>query len=374
MKVCIDARWIEDKPSGIGVHTRQLIEGMRTVSAGGLELALLVQEGLSHQEKDTSLLGDWEVIPVPYGCFSPRGQLNLKPLLRTHGVNLFHSTNYMMPLAGGRAPRVVVTVHDLIPLLFRDHAPRSKKSRLFPVYRKLMREIGKRADAIITVSESSKQDVIEHLQARPNRVHAIYNGVHPRYQPGGDPSEAPFILYVGRRDPYKHLPELVNAFAVASERLPESLRLRVIGPSDARYPEAEEGAAAVGLASRVDWLGSVSNDVLLRSYQQASVLVLASDYEGFGLPVVEAMACETPVICANRSSLPEVGGEAAFYVEPGDVEGLARSLIQVLDPAADWSSRLQVGRDHAASFTVERMARETLALYRKVLQAGGSGE
>lgn len=372
MKIAIDARWIFEQTSGIGQHTKQLIQGLHRLQTGH-DWVLLFDDADRAEAVAVETGCDWPRLLLPYGIFSIRNQLQLPGLLRREGVDLYHSTNYMMPLPGfprhrpGRV-RAVITIHDLIPMVFRDHAPKSRKSRLYPVYTRLMREVAARADAVITVSHSSADDIIERLhlpESARGKVRVVYNGLHPRYTP--DPSVArqvpPEILYVGRLDPYKNVPQLVGAFGEALKDLPEGTRLRIIGPPDERYPEALKLARKLELFPRLDWEGHVSNETLLEAYRRASVLVLPSYYEGFGLPVAEAMACGTPVICSNVSSLPEVAGEAALTVRPGDVHALADALVEVLTRPETADRLAAAGPRQAAQFTNETMARATNAVY-----------
>lgn len=376
MKIALDARWIFSETSGIGQHTKQLIQGLRGLDTPHEWLLLFDQPGLAEQVAvETGC--DWPRIVLPYGLFSLRNQLLLPGFLRQEGVDLYHSTNYMMPLPGfprhrpGRV-RAVITLHDLIPMVFRDHAPKSRKSRFYPLYAGLMRQVAARADAVITVSNSSASDIARMLKLpewEREKVRVVYNGIHPRYTP--DPNtprhHPPEILYVGRLDPYKNVPQLVAAFGHALNQLPPDTRLRIIGPPDERYPEAMSLARQLELFPRMDWEGHVDDRTLLEAYRRAAVLVLPSHYEGFGLPVAEAMACGTPVICSNASSLPEVAGDAAITVTPGDLHELSDALIRVLTDEPLFRKLAEAGPARAARFTYENMARETLAVYETLL-------
>ncbi len=376
MKIAIDARWIFAETSGIGQHTKQLIQGHQDLETPHEWLLLFDDEDRAEQvAAETGC--DMPRAVLPYSLFSMRNQLQLPGFLRREGVDVYHSTNYMMPLKGfprHRAGRVkaVITIHDLIPMVFRDHAPKSRKSRLYPVYAGLMRQVAARADAVITVSKSSAADIARLLRLpewEREKIRVVYNGIHPRYCP--DPEtprrQPPEILYVGRLDPYKNVPQLVAAFGQAVKKLPPDTRLRIIGPPDERYPEAMALARQLELFPRMDWEGHVNDKTLLDAYRRASVLVLPSLYEGFGLPVAEAMACGTPVICSNASSLPEVAGDAAVTVPPGDLRELADALVRVMTDA-DLADRLAAaGPPRAEHFTYENMARETLAVYETLL-------
>lgn len=372
MKIALDARWIFPETSGIGRHTQLLIQGLQSLGSAH-EFVLIFEEESMESKVCREVNWTGETLRVPYGLFTIPNQLQLLRTLKKQGVDCYHSTNYMMPLPG--APRhrpgnikTVITIHDLIPMVFRDHAPRSRKSRLYPLYAFLMRQVAARADAVITVSESSKKDVLERLNLpdkHAGKVRVVYNGLDPVFfeehtVPRQDPPE---ILYVGRMDPYKNVPQLVTAFGESMKHLPVGTRLRIIGPPDPRYPEAQNIAKNLDLLPYIDWDGHVEDACLIEAIRRASVLVLPSEYEGFGLPVAEAMASGTPVICSNASSLPEVGGEAAHYVPAGDLFALVDAFAAVMGNPGLREKMSAAGKEKAAEFRADHMARQTLAVY-----------
>ncbi len=379
MRVGIDARWIFPEITGIGSYTQELIRHIAEVDREH-EYVLFFQHE-SVRERTLAFAGITEQNSrfstqlVPYGPFSPVSQLVMRRILRRARLDLYHSTNFMFPLAAFPAQRIgrmicVVTIHDLIPLLFPEHTPKALKSRFHGVYKRVMKEVGRRADGIITVSESSRRDIIEHMAIPPNRadrVVAIHEAAAANYSPGATPQNDPrIILYVGRMDPYKNVVGLVDSFARLLRTGDVRARLRIIGPRDARYPQVEERIAAHQIESHIDWPGYVSGDELLAAYQQADVFVLPSYYEGFGLPVLEAMACGTPVICSNRASLPEVAGDAALIVDPDQPDALVAALRDVLTDR-DTAQTLRVkGLHRAAQFSWQRTARETIACYERL--------
>jgi len=380
MRIAIDARWIFQELTGIGTYTQELIRQLAHLDREN-EYLLFFQH--RHLQERTAEITRFNTAPnfgarlVGYGPFSPRSQILLPGLLTDLKINVFHSTNYMIPLRAfprhrpGHV-RCVVTIHDLIPLLFPDHAPKSRKTRLYPLYRLLMREVAARADIILTVSRSSARDVIEHLRlpaGEADKVLAVPEGVSSRYAPGATHvGDLKTILYVGRFDPYKNVTHLIEAFArVALNDLP-NLRLRIVGPEDSRYPEPRQLARTLRVERLITWSGYVEADELKNAYQQADVMVLPSKYEGFGLPVVEAMACGTPVICSNTSSLPEVAGDAAILVPPGDVNALADAIRRVFtEPGLAKDLRAR-GVQQASRFTWEHAAKETIAAYRRAME------
>jgi glycosyltransferase involved in cell wall biosynthesis len=372
MRICVDARWIFPEISGIGFYTRELIRGIARRDRTNEYVLLFNNSDVLDRTRPLFEAPGFrcEIARVGYGPFSPSGQLLLPRLLRRLGVDVFHSTNYMMPLAGCGRVRRVVTVHDMIPLLFPQHTPRALKTRLLPLYKGLMHEVARRADLVIAVSESTRRDILRVLGAprgEERRVVVIPEAASPDYSPP-DPrpsplsSPSPLILFVGRRDPYKNLELLIRAFGELRERGVQA-RLRVIGSPDNRYPEAPRLAERLGLQPFIEWTGYVPPGDLVGAYQAADVYVLPSLYEGFGLTVLEAMACGTPVICSGTSSLPEVAGDAAILLDPSDRAAWVDALGRVLtdkDLAADLSAR---GLRRAAEFSWERTAEMTVRAY-----------
>ena len=377
MRIVLDARWIFEQISGIGCYTRELIRELAHVDRENEYLLLFEHRHLADRtqaETGFNAAPNIQVKHAPCGLFSARNQRWLRAFLDEHHARVYHAPNYMIPLfrfPRGRAGHVrcVTTIHDVIPLALPNHAPRSRKTRLLPLYRRLMKEVGTRSDFIITVSDFSRQDTIQHLaipSERAGRVVRVYNGVNPLFHPPAIPVEpgTQEILYVGRFDPYKELVTLVEAFAQLRQSGLRA-RLRVIGPPDPRYPEPHERARALGLEELISWSGYLSNEELRAAYQRAAVFVLPSSYEGFGLPVLEAMACGTPVVCSNATSLPEVAGDAALLVEPGQSAPLADAIRRVLTDKALADDLRTRGLHHAKAFTWKRAAQETVDIYRR---------
>ncbi len=381
MKIVVDARWIFPEISGIGAYTVQLLDHLAQLDSEN-DYALLFQDAAL---RDRTLASPslarakrFQAHVIPYGLFSLRNQWELPRLLAREQADIYHSTNYMMPLRmPGAASRVrrVATIHDVIPLALPNHAPQSKKARLFPLYRFLMRQIGRRADAIVTDSQASKDDMIRHLgipAASQNRVRVVPLGVSDLFQPihAEKPDNMKTVLYVGRQDPYKNLAGLVRVFAELKKIAPMPVRLIVAGSPDPRYPEPFRLARELNVADAIECTGYLSLSDLVRTYGRADVLAHPSFYEGFGLQALEAMACGLPVVCSNRTSLPEVVGDAARLVDPDDVPAFARALADVLTQP-DLATMLSVkGIEQASRFDWKKTARETLRVYADV--AGGN--
>ena len=372
--VAIDARWVFRELSGIGRYTVELLRQLGRLGEG-FRFLVLVRDGERREyvARAAELEGkaNFGFAELPYGPFSLAGQFAAARLLRARRVDVYHSTNFMVPLPAfprrrPHATKCVCNVHDLIPLVHPEYTPRALKTRFFPAYRALMHEIGRRADAIATGSESAKGDIVRMLGVEPGRIAVAADGVDERYGPGGEKPSArggpKTVLYVGRSDPYKNVPGLVAAFAKLLGSGVDA-RLKIVGPRDGRYPEAGEAARRLGVADRVEWAGYLDDEGLLQAYRDADALALLSRYEGFGLPVLEAMACGTPVVCSDAASLPEVAGGAARLVSAEDVEGAAAALRDVLENPAEAARLREAGLARAAGFSWRTAAEAMLKVY-----------
>lgn len=367
--IAIDARWIFPEISGIGLYTQELIGALVRLDPAHRFTLLFNHAGVAERTARETGFANHRAFTahlLGHGPFSPRDQWATPRLLRDLEVDVFHATNSMMPLRGMGPVRRVVTIHDLIPLLFRDHAPRSKKNRLFPLYRWLMHQVARQADALIAVSDHTRRDIEAHLLPpipQQQKIHVIHEGVRPVYTPARKPERDHVeFLYVGRRDPYKNLPLLIRCLH-AVRKLGHPARLRIVGGDDPRYPEARQAATALRLDDAITWSGYIPDADLITAYQQADVFVLPSRYEGFGLPVLEAMACGTPVICSNSSSLPEVAGDAAMLIDPDRPDTLTDAMVRLARDARLRELYARYGITRAATFTWEKTARQTMAIY-----------
>jgi glycosyltransferase involved in cell wall biosynthesis len=291
--------------------------------------------------------------------------------LRRADVDLLHSLAFVQP-ALWRGPSVV-SFMDLSFLRFPRAFNRGNRLYLTTMARAAVR----RADHLLAISESTRQDLIRLLGARPDQVTVTYCGVDPAFQPldpvavhayraqRGLPDQ--FILYVGTLEPRKNVPRLLEAYAALRRQGPTP-PLVLAGGRGWGQLGIEARLAALGLAESVRLLGYVPTAELPLCYNAASVFVYPSLYEGFGLPPLEALACGTPVVASNASSVPEAVGDAALLVGPRDVAGLAAALAVALDDTA-LRERLRIaGLAHARGFSWRRMAEQTHAVYHRVRQ------
>lgn len=291
--------------------------------------------------------------------------------LSPHRLDLLHSPDFIPPRAGGR--RRVITVHDLAFLRYPQFlTPESRR-----YYNGQIAAAVRQADAIAADSQATADDLGTWLQVPPEKITVIHLGLDPEFAPR--PAEAVratlqasnlphgYLLFVGTFEPRKNVPGLLRAYAGLRALAPDAPPLVLAGLKGWLFDETLRLAQELGLAGQVRFLENFPAAQLPDLYAGAAALVLPSHYEGFGFPVLEAMGTGTPVVIANRSSLPEIAGGAAIQADPDDAEALAQAMRQVLDDASLRDSLVRRGRANAARFTWERTARETLALYQRVL-------
>ncbi len=264
----------------------------------------------------------------------------------------------------------VVTVHDLAFLAYPEAFHTAKRRYLTAMTRLSVR----RARHIIAVSAHTRDDLVHHFGVRPERVTVIPNAADERYRPADTPDDITrfkaanalpdrFILFVGTLEPRKNLRRLIEAFALFSGDDP-GVKLVIVGASGWLTSDLAPLVQSRGLSDRIIFTGYVPDDDLPLWYQAATVFCYPSLYEGFGLPLLEAMACGVPVVTSRTSSLPEVAGDAARLVDPTDICGLASTLQSVLanDARRQAMSEAGIARSHAYSW--ERTAAATLAVIR----------
>lgn len=280
--------------------------------------------------------------------------------IRHFNPDLVHETYYSQGTVAPRRAKVVITVHDMIHELFPndfskwDGTSREKASAI------------KRADHVICVSENTRRDLVRILDVDPAKTSVVHHGYELSQAPAGiRRCNEPYILYVGSRGGYKNFDSLLQAYA-ASTTLHNNFRLVAFGGGSLT---AREQAHVEDLSGgKWDVLHfSGGDDMLADLYSFAEVFVYPSRYEGFGIPPLEAMSCACPVICSDRSSLPEVVGEAAGFFDPESVDSLVDALNQVVFDSSFRSSLIDKGRLRCADYSWRKCAEETLEVYGRLI-------
>jgi glycosyltransferase involved in cell wall biosynthesis len=294
-------------------------------------------------------------------------QAVLPRILKARNVDLFHGLASVLPLR--TSCRCVATVHDLTTFLAPERHTAARRTYL----RWMIPRACRRADAIIAVSESTRDDLVKFLRVPPGKISVIHLGVAESFRPVEDADTLlqvrrkyglpeKFILYLGLVEPRKNLGTLVAAYREAEE-VNREFSLVLAGSLGWDYQPLIRQIRSSAAGDRILLPGYIRAEDLPAVYSASSLFVYPSLYEGFGLPVLEAMACGTPVITSNVSSLPEVAGEAALLVDPRSPHELAAAMRKLLANEDVRKSFSERGLVRARSFSWSQTARKTLEVY-----------
>jgi glycosyltransferase involved in cell wall biosynthesis len=362
LRVGFDARWYND--SGVGTYVAELLRAMASQQE---EIQLVVYE--DPRNPVPSLPSHVEKIPVRASKYSLSEQLELPRRCREDGLDLFHSPFYVMPMTA-RCP-VVATVHDLIPFLFPIYSP-AKQLAVKSGYRMAV----KRAAHIIADSANTARDIERLLGTREEKITAVPIAAdRSRYSAEGAEGESailrekfgvmgPYVMAASARNwRHKNLEGTLAALELTVKASSVNFQTIIYGPADGL-----EGSGGIerwqSIALR--YTGYTAIEELAMLFRHARAFVMPSLYEGFGLPVLEAMCCGCPVITSTGGSLPEVAGNGAQIFDPQDIKGMASAVANLLRSEKDFLRWRKAGLARASQFSWERTARETIAVYRKV--------
>jgi len=368
MRIGIEITPLTAAPTGVGYYVRHLLA------------ALLSQQDCSeyvgfasgmHVPNITSLPLYYRRVPIPtrllYKSWENIGLPYVDTLLG--GVDVYHAVNYVLPPT--KNAKRVLSIHDLC---FLRH-PEWASPKIVGPFQRTIRKHAHEADTVIACSESTKREIIELLELPEERIRMIHDAADVLFQPvHHDVARKqvadtlnisfPYMLFVGTREPRKNLGTLLEAFAKAD--IPH--HLVIAGGSGWNSSDLQEQVVRLHLQEKVHFTGYINDRVLFPAlYSAATAFVFPSWYEGFGLPVLEAMACGCPVIVSNTTSMPEVGGDAALYAAPEDTDGWANLLEQVSGDDVLRQTMSQKGFERSKRFSWQRCAEETLECYRSVL-------
>jgi glycosyltransferase involved in cell wall biosynthesis len=374
----VDGRPLQDRSAtrGIGTYLRGLLDGCAALGVDG-QVSLMLRAG----QPDPPDLGRWHAAPGPRVPVLKRriqpvaDSFLVSRVLRRERPPLYHAVEYAQPV-WPHTTRVVVTVHDLIPFLFPRDYSWMRRERLLAL--RLLR----RADAVVTPSAATARDVERLAHVDPARITVVQHGVDPVYRPVGAAAVAElrthlglgegdaYLLGVGVFDERKRLQLFVDTAARLCREQP-GLRVVVAGAQGVYGAPVQRAVAAAGLAERTVLAGYVPPEWMPALYTGAACLLFTSAYEGFGLPLLEAMACGCPVAACANSAIPEVAGEAGLVVPEGPhgemVAALATLVAPLLSDPVERARRGELGRTHVLPFTWERSARQHLEVYRRLV-------
>lgn len=348
MKIGIDISQITYPRTGVAVYTTNLVQNL--LKSGG-DYVLF---GTSlRQQKAFRIFPQTKVFPFPPTMLEfVWNRLHTLPIENLIGpVDIFHSSDWTQPPT--RAVKVT-TIHDLVVYKY----PETSHPYIIAVQKRRLNWVKKECDKIIAVSESTKKDIVETLHIPANKVKVIYEATDMK-KGFIKKQMKPYILVVGTQEPRKNINRLIEAFQKIKTK---DIDLVIVG----KYGWGPSTSLRVK-SEKIKLLGYVPNEKLADLYTNASAFVFPSLYEGFGIPVLEAFNCDCPVITSNISSMPEVGGKAAIYVDPENVNDIAEKIDFVLSLSSD--KRVEVvkaGRQQAEKFSWEKTAAETRKVYEEL--------
>ncbi|MGH9379869.1 MAG: glycosyltransferase family 4 protein [Thermoanaerobaculia bacterium] len=371
----IDARKAHD--FGIGTYVRNLVDFIGRLDG---ENNYILFTGRDASGSFAELPENFRLVEESAPVYSGRELFALAWRLWRRRVDLYHATHYVLPaFVPGKA---VVTIHDIIHLLYPQFLP----SALAYLYaQRMIRRSLTRGDAIIAVSSSTKTDLMEYFDVGGDKIQVVYQGVSDVFRQSlGEERIAevaarlelkrPYLLFVGNPKPHKNLDNVVRAYARALKLRPFDGDLVCIGNRGQGDFKLEQRAEQLGIRDRVRLVGHVADELLPAIYQGATLFLFPTLYEGFGLPVVEAMASGVPVITSNTSALHEIAEGYAHLVDPLDVDAIAGAIAKCMHDPEHRESLAQLGRRRAEDFRWKRTAEQTLEIYRRTLRRSRGGE
>ena len=364
MRVAIDIRKYYDL--GIGTYIQNLVQQINAI--GGVEFVYIVNDEVQAKLKG-ELPGEFVVNNA--GKYSLKELFSIGRTVNSLSVDLFHSPHYTLPFFL-HTPSVT-TIHDIIHLRMRDY--------FTPFQRRYARTIighaCRASDAVIVVSEFTKKDILSLIPMNGKKIYPIYEGVHPSLYETVDNERIrqfkekhnitrPFILYTGSLKPHKNVQLLMKSFHTL--RLSFDVELVIAGERLDDYPQLKKLSSMLWIEEDCKNVGFLPMDELATAYRAAAVVVLPSLYEGFGLSMLEGMASGVPVVGSNRTSIPEIVGDAGIVFDPHNYAELGRIIGKILTDTTYREGLIAKGLKRAHEFTWEQCARKTIEVYKKVIQ------
>mgnify|MGYP000014575608 CR=1 FL=1 len=370
MRIGIDARLVYYSQAGITQYTLRLIQGLAEIDR---ENEFIILQ--SRKDKNTIVVDkpNFKRVSLWTPSHHRLEQYTLHLEISGLDLDILHSPDFIPPFRSNS--KSIITIHDLAFLLY-PHFLTKESAR----YYGQIDQAVKRADHIIAVSESTKRDTVHLLGTPGHKITVIYESANPIYKPVSDQEplkrtrdkyhiNGDFILFVGTIEPRKNVPTLLRAYRRLLDNYKADVKLVIVGRRGWLCEEVFDLVDELKLNNDVLFLGRVPIEDLLYLYNAAQLLVQPSFYEGFGLPPLEAMACGTPVVVSNVSSLPEVVGDAGILVDPQEASELTVAIWRVLTNSALREDLIAKGLKRAQCFSWKKMALQTLELYQRVGQS-----
>jgi glycosyltransferase involved in cell wall biosynthesis len=384
-KVIIDVTPIDSQPSGVGLYVFNLVEALSKLEyTESFELGLAYQPGLKNWLKgklnfpdNLQLYPNIYQIPIPVRLSNLF--LDYLPQIFPHYLqpilgkpNVFHGTNYTVyPY---KNIQKVITIYDLSFIRYPEYT-----NSVVQQYTKRLIKCLEWTDLIITISESSKQDIINYLKVPAEKIFVtpLASQYNANFLSSLDLDKEvdninydfskPYLLFVSTIEPRKNINAIISAFNFLKQKYKVEHQLVLIGKKGWNYEPIFTAIQNSPCKDEIHHLDYLSNELVALFYSKADVFLYPSHYEGFGLPVLEAMTLGTPVITSNTSSIPEVTGDAAILIDPNDYMQLAEAILQVISDSQLRQNLINKGKIRADLFSWERTAKETLKAYKSII-------
>ena len=373
MKIAVNILSAKSQHHGVGVYVANILKHLIPLAEEHTFLFYKRSEGIPIQNLRAGAGIKWEDIVLPRTLRIIWEHTFLPLSLSKERVDLFWGPCNFLPLI--KACRYLVTIHDLAPFLLPHSLPLIR--RIY--YKRAFENSIRLADQIIVVSESLKTDLIKSLAVPEEKIKVIYNGIDESFRPVTDNAilsrihekyhlPSSFILTLGVLEPKKNIERLLQTYADLKKSLPNLPKLVIGGSREYGWMNSRvfQLVKSLALDDDVIFTGTIVHEDLPAVYNLATLFILPSLYEGFGLPIIEAMACGTPVITSNTSSLPEVAGNAAVLVDPYDVEKISQAIGQVLTNERLQKEMREKGKENAKRFSWERAANALLEIFEEI--------
>ncbi|PJE65276.1 glycosyl transferase family 1 [Candidatus Saccharibacteria bacterium CG10_big_fil_rev_8_21_14_0_10_47_8] len=363
-RILIDARELR---TSTGRYVERLLYYLQQIDEINDYVVLLKPKDFTGWHPVNPVNPNFSKVICPYKEFTFGEQLGLRRQINALKPDLVHFTMTQQPIL--YSGKTVTTIHDLTTARFYNPA---KNHLVFYVkqiiYRRVIKRVARKSIKIITGSQYVKDDIARFTKVNPAKIHVTHEAadlITDKPEPLKQLAGKQFIMYLGRPQPHKNLRRLIDAFAILQKTQPE-LYLVLAGKKDALYAQHEQYVKKNGVKN-VYFTGFVSEGQLRWLYENTAVYVFPSLSEGFGLPGLEAMVHGAPVASSNATCLPEIYGNAAIYFDPLDMNDMAAKMSEMLDNQKLRKKLIVAGKKQAGKYSWQRMAKQTLAIYREVL-------
>lgn len=370
MKILIDGRGI--KKTGIGRYIENTLKEILKIDSSNQYELLLRDEDL---EKLDLKADNLEFVRTTANFFGVKEQTEILSILKERKPDLVHFTNFNFPVA--YSGKFVITIHDLTLLHFRNLRNSVARKAYYILKEQVMRNVVlkqgmKKAEVVIVPSEYVKEDVAKTFKVRRSKIAVTYEAADTEFSKGRINLEKkginkPYVLYVGNAYPHKNLERMVIAFGKLITDYVLDYQLVIAGKKDSFHEGLEEAVKEADLQERVIFTGFVTDQELSGLYNNASLYVFPSLSEGFGLPPLEAMAHELPVVSSNTTCMPEILSDAAVYFDPKDTDEMAKAMLEVLTDSKLSEKLVKKGRAQVKKYSWKKTAKQTLEIYNRAL-------